>query len=158
MASNTASTNVSFDFLKESSEFLNIILDNISVCVLLLDKDLKLQAFNNSVKTIFSARKDDELLYRKCGEAIGCAYQVEEETDCGSTSRCCSCELKVSVLKSYLEGQAIYKTGIVKPFYTYAGVKEDKHLQFSTRLFIFKKERYVILMVEDINHLIMAKN
>ena len=69
-------TNESFNFLRGSGEFMNIILNNINVCVLLMDNDMKLIAFNDSLKTIFSNKKDEDLLYIKCGEAIGCAYQV----------------------------------------------------------------------------------
>jgi hypothetical protein len=78
MSSDLTMTNESFNFLSNSSDFLNIILNNINSCVLLLDKELKLRAYNDSLKTIFSNKKDEDLLYIKCGEAIGCAYQIEE--------------------------------------------------------------------------------
>ena len=74
MSTDLTLTNVSFGFLKGSGDFLNIILNNINSCILLLDKDLKLKAFNDSLKTVFSNKKDEDLLYRRCGEAIGCAY------------------------------------------------------------------------------------
>jgi len=148
-----AMTNISFDFLKGSSEFLSIILNNINSCVLLLDKEMKLIAFNDVLKTIFSNKKDENLLYKRCGEAIGCAYQIEEELECGKTSKCCSCELRISAITSYNENKVVYKQSISKPFFDYNNRKVNKELQFSTRLFEFDDEKYIIMMVEDISKL-----
>jgi nitrogen fixation/metabolism regulation signal transduction histidine kinase len=147
-------TNESFSFLKNSSDFLNIILNNIDCCVLLLDKEMKLRAFNDSTKTIFSNRKDEDLLYIKCGEAIGCAYQIEEQKDCGTTSKCKNCKLRISALKSYMNNETIYKERISKPFLNYTNEKVEKKLQFSTRLFIFRHEKYIIMLINDITNLV----
>lgn len=154
MNSEISMTNESFSFLKGSSVFMNMILNNISSCVLMLDKDMRLQAFNDSLKTIFSNKKDEHLLYMRCGEAIGCAYQIEERKDCGKTSRCDSCELREAALTSYINGETIYNNHITKPFINFNGNRIDKHLQFSTRSFTFNKEKYIILIIEDITPLI----
>lgn len=151
MNQDKALTNESFHFLEHSGNFLNLVLDNITSCVLLLDSDIRLRAFNNAMKTIFSNRKDEDLLYVKCGEAIGCAYQIEEQKDCGKTSKCCSCELRVAALTSYMENTAVYKDHIVKPFLTHENKKVNKHLQFSTRLFLYGKEKYILMIIEDIS-------
>ncbi|WP_321997841.1 hypothetical protein [Draconibacterium orientale] len=102
MQSKKTMANHSFDMLAESGEFMNLVLHNITSCVLLLDKDMRLQAFNNALKTIFSNKTDEDLLYMLCGEAIGCAYQIEEAKDCGKTSKCCTCELRLAAFDSYL--------------------------------------------------------
>ncbi len=147
-------THESFSFLKNSSDFLNIVLNNINSCVLILDKDLKCRAFNNALKTIFSNKKDEDLLYVRCGEAIGCAYQIEEQKNCGDTSKCNTCDIRIATLASYANNEVIYKDKITRPFFNYENERIDKHLQFSTRLFRFKKERYVILIIEDITRLV----
>ena len=154
MRNTIALTNVSFDFLASSSEFLNEILNNISSCVLLLDKDMKLVAYNDPITTIFSARSGENLKYIRCGEAIGCAYQVDEMKQCGETSKCCDCELRISSLSSYINDVVYYKKDIIRPFYNKDGVKEEKNLQFSTRLFRFKRDKYVLLIVDDVTRFI----
>jgi sigma-B regulation protein RsbU (phosphoserine phosphatase) len=146
-----ALTNESFNFLSHSSDFLNIMLKNINSCVLLLDKDVRLRAYNDPLKTIFSNRIHEDLLYVRCGEAIGCAYQIEEEKECGKTSKCCDCELRIAALTSYMNNTAVYKDHIVKQFFTNSHLKVDKHLQFSTRLFHFNDEKYIIMIIEDIS-------
>jgi sigma-B regulation protein RsbU (phosphoserine phosphatase) len=152
MKQDQALTNESFGFLSQSSEFLNLILNNINSCVLLLDKDVKLRAFNDAMRTIFSNRKDEDLLFVPCGEAIGCAYHIDEQKHCGETSRCNSCELRIAALTSYMDNVPVYKDHIVKPFFTHDNKKVDKHLQFSTRLFHFQKEKYIIMIIEDISN------
>jgi hypothetical protein len=147
-------TNISFNFLKGSSDFLNVILNNINSCVLILDKEMKLVAFNDVLKTIFSNRKGENLIYRKCGEAIGCAYQIEEEKECGNTSQCCDCELRISALTSYMNSEIIFKDCISRPFFDHHNQKVNKHLQFSTRLFMFENEKYIIMIVEDVTKFI----
>lgn len=151
MNSELSQTNNSFSFLSQSSEFLNLILNNINSCVLLLDRNVRLRAYNDALKTIFSNRKDEDLLFVKCGEAIGCAHQIEEQEDCGKTSKCCSCELREAALLSYVDNEFVYKEHIVKPFFTHDNKRVDKHLQFSTRVFYFEKDKYVIMIIEDVS-------
>ncbi|WP_297091940.1 hypothetical protein [uncultured Draconibacterium sp.] len=142
--------NHSFDMLATSGEFMQMILNNITSCVLLLDKDMKLQAFNDVLKTIFSNKADEDILYLLCGEAIGCAYQIEEAKDCGKTSKCCTCELRLSAFDSYLNNTIVYKQHIQRPFFNKKGEREMKDLQFSTRHFYFRNEKYIILIIDDI--------
>ncbi|MGQ8335079.1 hypothetical protein ACUNWD_00895 [Sunxiuqinia sp. A32] len=150
-------TNVSFDYLRHSSDFLNIILNNISSCILLLDKKMELQAFNEPLISIFSARKGEDLLYVRCGEAIGCAYQVDEMKECGKTSQCANCSIRESALLSYFEKKPIYRDNFSREFYMHNGKKVMKHLQFSTRCFEFQNDSYIILIINDITELVETK-
>ena len=154
MAREKSLTNTSFDILRGSSEFLNTILDNLTSCVLLLNDKMELQAYNDAMKTIFSNKKDEHLLYKRCGEAIGCAHHVEEAKDCGRTSRCKYCDLRVSAIKSYTENKPVYKTHFSRHFFNTQNQKVLKHLQFSTRLFLHDDEKYIIMIIEDITKLI----
>lgn len=145
--------NTSFNFLKGSSDFLNIIINNISSCVLLLDNNMMLHAYNDALQTIFTRKENEHILYHKCGNVIGCAYAVEEQKECGTTTMCQYCSLRESALLSYTEGKNIYKERLDREFYKTNFQKVMKHLQFSSRVFYFKKERYIILIIEDITHL-----
>lgn len=153
-----ASTNISFNLLHSSTDFLNIILNNVSCCVLLLNKDMQLQAFNDALKTMFINKADENLLYVRCGEAIGCAYTIEEQKKCGSTSNCMHCELRINALESYVEKKAIYRKQMSREFYKVSGAKDLKHLQFSVFPFYFQNDYYIIVLVEDITELINLRN
>lgn len=146
--------NVSFNFLKGSSEFLNLLLENLTSCVVLLNEKIELQAYNDALKTIFSNKKDEYILYQRCGEVINCAYAIDEQKDCGTTSQCTNCELRISAMQSYLNNVNIYKQRVCRPYYTTEGKKVIKDLQFSTRLFHFDKEKYVLMLIEDISPLV----
>jgi sigma-B regulation protein RsbU (phosphoserine phosphatase) len=157
MKSDLAHTNVSFDFLKGSGTFLNLILENISSCVILLNNHMELQAYNNALKTMFSNKKDEEILYHRCGEVIGCAYQVEEATECGRTTQCSTCDLRISALNCYSTNKEVFKEYFTRPFYTSALTKVEKHLQFSVRIFAFENERYILMIIDDISRYIESK-
>lgn len=144
-------TNNSFDFLKGSNAFLNLLLNNINSCILMLNKDTRLMAFNDNLKTIFSNKKDENLIYRRCGEAIGCAYQIEQQKECGSTSMCDDCELRSALLQTYNTNENIYRENIIRPFFDTNNTKIMKHLQFSTHQFLYHKDKYVIMLIGDVS-------
>lgn len=148
-----SSNNISFDTLKDSKDFLKFILNDITSCVLLLDKDMMLYAFNDPLKNIFSNRPDEHLLYKRCGEAIGCAFTVEEMKDCGKTSKCTTCELRESALLAYVNRKNVYKGKLAREFYKTDSSKVLKYLQFSTRAFYYNHEYYLILIINDITPL-----
>ena len=111
---------------------------------------MRLQAFNDAFKTIFSNKKDEDILYKHCGEAIGCAFQIEEGVDCGKTSQCVNCELRIAAFDAYFDGKIVYKEHIQRPFFDQNNQKVYKDLQFSTRKFHFNKDKYIVMMIEDI--------
>jgi nitrogen fixation/metabolism regulation signal transduction histidine kinase len=152
-----SSENTTFSYLRGSADFLNLVLNNISSCVLLLDREMRLQAFNNALKTLFSSRKDEHLLFQRCGEALGCAATVEEMKECGKTSQCCTCELRKCGIMTYAEGVEFHKVRITKDFFRNDNTKSTRHLQFSTRSITFNQDRYVIVIVEDITALIQQR-
>lgn len=153
MSTPVSINNISFNFLHSSQEFLNLIINEISSCILLLDKDMMLQSFNDPFKTIFSNRPNEHILYKRCGEAIGCAYTVEEMKDCGTTSKCSACELREKSLLAYINNTNVYKGKIIREFYKTDEVKALKFLQYSIKAFNFDKERYIIVIIDDITSL-----
>lgn len=144
-----SSENTSFSYLRGSSDFLNLVLNNINTCVLLLDEDMKLCAFNDAMKALFTRHPGEQKLYMRCGEALGCAAHVEEGKDCGSTTKCCDCILRQSALLAYSDGASFHKNQFSREFFNVHGKKEMKHLQFSTRCIDFQGDRYILLLVED---------
>jgi len=149
-----SSANTSFNYLASSSEFLNTVINNISSCVLFLNDQMELQAYNDALKTIFSNVKDEHVLYMRCGEAIGCAFSVEEQKRCGETSQCKNCELRESALHSYVTKKPVYKEKISREFFISNTEKILKHLQFSTRIFYFERDYYILLIVDDISKVV----
>ncbi len=92
---------LSVNNLKESNDFLRLLLDNINSAVFLIDENLRVKSFNNSFKTIFG--KDEEAFNQLCGNALGCVFAVKENTDCGLSSNCDRCYLRTNVLAALIE-------------------------------------------------------
>ncbi len=148
---NIALTNVSFNFLKGSHKFLELILDNINSAVLLLNNKMELISFNNALITMFPKNKDKNLTLVRCGEAIGCAYQVEEQKDCGKTSNCRKCELRISAISTYLNNTTTFRKRITRPFYLENNQKVFMNLQYTTKYFAYDNDKYIVMLIESAN-------
>ena len=154
MNRNISMTNVSFNYLSQSADFLNLIIHNISSCVLLLNKDMMLQAYNEPLKSMFADKSEEKIIYQKCGDVLGCAYAVEEAKECGTTSHCKFCSLRLSALETYNDGIVVTNQLVEREFYTTNMTKKLKFLQFSTRIFNFNLERYILLIINDVSPLV----
>ncbi|MBI9067471.1 MAG: hypothetical protein JEZ09_09280 [Salinivirgaceae bacterium] len=150
MKSEFTSASTRFDELKSSPDFLNFVLDNINNCVLMLNSEMELQAFNNPFKTIFTNMAGEDLLYVRCGEALGCAYTVEEQKDCGKTSKCSSCELRKNALISYTTKKPMYRKRLEREFYKFLGAKETRLLEYSIKPVYLSNHYYLLVIINDI--------
>jgi len=143
-------TNLSFSQLNASGDFLRIIIDNLTSCILLLDHEMNLKAFNRPLETIFGVDPPSGETLIKCGNVIGCAYAVESMKECGTTDHCKICPLRISALESYVRGVETYKQKLSRSYYSAKGQKFLKHLQYSTGSFVFEKEKYILVIIDDI--------
>lgn len=149
MISDKAHTNISFQLLFNSVVFLNKLLNSLTSCILFLNDKLELQAYNDSFETIFPYSKDKEKLYIKCGDIIGCAYNVDEEKECGTTSYCDYCLLREAALKTYISQETVFKQRFTRPFYTTKNKSEIKNLIFTTKIFDFNSEKYIMMIIDE---------
>lgn len=134
--------------LKESNEFLNTLLDNITSAIFIADKDVKIQSFNDSFRTLFY-KNEDLVLGEYCGNALGCVYAVEENADCGSTKHCQTCTLRLSLLATFFKKIPADREILSRQF-----LINDKlilkHFQFSTRNISFNQQDMILVIVDDI--------
>ncbi len=147
-----------FEDLKLSSPFLELLLNNISSCILMLDKEMKLQAFNDPLKTIFTNNSSKQVMYKRYGEVIGCAFLVEEVKDCGKTEHCNYCILRLSALQAYASHKSIYNQKLFRDFYTSNNTKETKCLKFSVKPIYYENDYYLILIIDDVSKIAETKS
>ncbi|NJK95677.1 MAG: PAS domain-containing protein [Bacteroidales bacterium] len=134
--------------LKESNDFLNILFDNITSAIFLVDKEIKIANFNNSFKSLFE-KSEDQILGRLCGNALGCIHTVEENADCGTTKNCNTCPLRLSLLESFISKVPTSRTILSREFLI--GDKFImKHFQYSTRYISYNNDEMIIVIVDDI--------
>ena len=88
--------------LKESNEFLNLLLDNINSAVLIADENLQIHQFNDSFLNLFDTAAVCTL-ESGFGETSGCVNAVLENKPCGETSHCADCILRHSLIHNLIE-------------------------------------------------------
>ncbi len=137
-----------FSDLRESNEFLNILLDNMNSAVLIADENLQIHHFNDKFLQLFEKSKD-HVLIKRFGKATGCIYCVEERKACGETSQCESCVLRRSALKTMVEKAPVDKVKLERVFYI-DGVPTTKFLEISTRHVHFQGKRMIFIIIYDV--------
>jgi len=136
------------DDLKQSNEFLNILLDSITSAVFVVDREVRLHSFNDSFKALFR-KGETQLLGELCGNAMGCAFAVTEDKKCGETSNCDICELRKAMLGVFSRKIPAYKEKLTRVFFI-DGAPVKKHFLVSTRNLPFEGDDMAVVIVDDV--------
>jgi sigma-B regulation protein RsbU (phosphoserine phosphatase) len=134
--------------LKASSEFLNLLLDNIDAAVLIVDEKLQIHQFNRSFLDLFD-RAADQLTLASFGQISGCVNAVRENQPCGSTSQCQFCLLKQSLLQTLTADTPVDRRRLDRKFYI-DGQAVRKHLEFSARPIKFQDRQMILVIIYDV--------
>lgn len=140
--------------LRESNEFLNLLLDNMNSAVLIADENLQIHHFNDGFLHLFAKSKEDVI--ERFGGASGCIYAVEENKACGETSYCEECILRRSALKTMVEEVPADKVKLERIFY----IDSDpviKHLEISTRHIYFQGSKMILVIIYDVTDIEQQK-
>jgi len=141
--------------LRESNEFLNLLLDNINSAILIADDNLQIHHFNNSFLNLFD-NAADRFLARGFGEATGCVHAVIENKPCGETSHCAHCLLRKSLIQTLVENAPVDRRHLERTFYL-SGKPVQKHLEFSTRRISFRGRDMFLIIIYDITDIEQKK-
>lgn len=141
--------------LKDSNEFLNLLLDNIDTAVLIADEDFKIQEFNASFLSLFD-RSYDSVVDITFGPASGCVNAVKENKICGETSACGHCVLRRSLLETFLNEVPIHRKPLERIFYI-NGAPVRKYLEFTARPIRFQNHRMILVIIYDITEIVQSK-
>ena len=134
--------------LKESNEFLNLLLDNINSAVLIADENLQIHQFNDSFLNLFDSAAES-VLEATFGETAGCVNAVVENKSCGQTSHCAQCILKRSLIQTLTDRVPVDNQPLNRVFYI-NGEPVEKHLQFSTRTIMYQGEKMFLIIIYDV--------
>ncbi|MFA8437255.1 MAG: ATP-binding protein [Marinifilaceae bacterium] len=139
--------NLNISSLKESNEFLNILFENITSALFIVDKDVLVQNVNNSFSVLFQKR-EEQVTGLLCGNAIGCQHTVEENKNCGETGFCDNCNLRKNIIKSMSKKVPTHRQKLYRDFYI-GNQKLSKHFLYSTRYITFEGNEYILIIVDD---------
>lgn len=134
--------------LKESNDFLTTLLENITSAIFVVDKDIRIQNFNDSFHSLFY-KKEDSVLGELCGNALGCIHAVENNADCGTTKNCIDCTLRLSLIETFIRKIPTHRAVLSREFYINDKIIH-KHFQFSTRHIKYNTEEVILVIVDDI--------
>ena len=143
------------DDLRESNEFLNLLLDNMNTAVVIVDENYKIYQFNNAFLNLFD-KAADRPVGAAFGDLTGCVHAVRENKACGETSQCSFCMLRRSVLHTLVKDAPIEKRTLERIFY-FRGRPEKKYLEFTTRKISFQGRRMYIILIYDITEIQLQK-
>lgn len=141
--------------LKESNEFLNLLLDNINSAVLIADENLHIHQFNHSFHNLFDSATES-VLESTFGDAVGCVNAILENKPCGATSKCSQCILRKSLLQNLIESAPVDNQPLNRVFYI-NGKPVEKHFQFSTRPITFQGRRMFLIIIYDVTAIELQK-
>ena len=141
--------------LKESNEFLNLLLDNINSAVLIADENLQIHQFNNSFLNLFDTAADASLV-SGFGQTAGCINAVIENKDCGESSHCTDCILRRSLIHNLIDNAPVEKQSLNRTFYI-NGEPFNKHFQFSTRPITFRGQKMFLVIIYDVTDIEQQK-
>jgi sigma-B regulation protein RsbU (phosphoserine phosphatase) len=134
--------------LKESNEFLNLLLDNMNSAILIADENLQIHHFNKSFLNLFD-HAAESFFGKGFGEATGCVNAVIENKPCGQTSQCAHCLLRKSLVQTLVENAPVDRQHLQRTFYL-NGKAVEKHLEFSTRRISFRGRDMFLVVIYDI--------
>jgi sigma-B regulation protein RsbU (phosphoserine phosphatase) len=141
--------------LKESNEFLNLLLDNMDTAVLIADETLKIHEFNDSFLSLFD-HSFDNVTDIPFGLASGCVNAVKENKICGETSACGHCVLRRSLLKTFLNDVPTHRKRLDRIFYI-DGAPIQKYLEFTARSINFQSHKMILVIIYDITEIVQSK-
>jgi len=142
---------INLENLRESNEFLNLMLDNIDAAVLIADDSLQIHQVNDSFLNLFDSAGDFSSL-TTFGEVTGCVNAVIEDARCGASSRCAHCVLRRSLMKTMVETTPVDRQPLNRLFYI-NGEPVQKHLQFSTRRIQYQGRAMFLVMIYDVTEI-----
>lgn len=98
-------------------EFAEFLFNNLSSAIFLVDTDLRVQKANAAFKALFS-REDEEFLNEFCGNSIGCAFAINENTACGTAGECKNCTIRTCLINGFKKTSEVQITYIARDFLT----------------------------------------
>ena len=129
--------------LKESNDFLKLLLDNINSAVLIADENMQIHQFNKSFLDLFD-RATDQPVDHSFGRIAGCVNAVAENRSCGQTSQCRFCSIRRSLLQTLVDEAPVDRRRLERQFYI-NGLPVTKYLEFSARPIRFQGRRMILV-------------
>ncbi len=147
-----AVSNITIDKLRDSSDFLNLLFNNILSSVFVVTKDCRIVMVNSAFSNLLK-KQEGEVLQGLCGDVIGCQHPIEEGTFCGNTTNCGKCELRNGIQYQ----KELDKVKLARELYI-DGEKTRKYFLVTMKNIDYKGEEVKLIIVDDVTELESKNN
>ena len=137
--------------LFEKSEFLRSIIDAIPSSIFIVDPDVRIFFANTAAITALDTGVEN-LFQKRGGEVLRCIHSVETPEGCGRSDACRFCDLRNSVNEVF-GGAKIFRKNTSMEIIREGG-RKAAYISISASPLPFEGEKFVLLMLEDINELV----
>jgi signal transduction histidine kinase len=137
--------------LIESSEFLQVVLQNITSAVMVLDKNLRIYHINDVAGLLFGQSTQD-MVGKLFGNAVCCLVALKNGMECGKSPACKSCSIRNAILKVISGRRPVVKMKHAQDMLI-NGRHERKILQYSAKYIRFAGTVFVIIIMDDITEM-----
>jgi signal transduction histidine kinase len=137
--------------LRESNDFLNILLENISSAIFIVDPDCRVQNYNTAFSKLFR-KTENRILGQLTGNALGCKNTEEGKKECGTSEHCFKCEFRNSLLDILIENAPVEK-GLLDREFLIDSKLVRKYLLYTTKIINYHKTKMMLVIVDDVTEL-----
>ncbi len=137
--------------LLTSPDFAEFLFNNLSSAVFIVDGNFRVRKVNDVYRSLFS-KSEKEVLNQLCGNTLGCAFAIEQQRPCGSTSACGECTIRSCIANSLASPGDVQDTYISRTFYI-KDLPIKKRFRIKARLVVFGGEELAIVAVDDVTEL-----
>ena len=141
--------------LKDSKQFLNMVLENMDAAIFVVDENLKIFQFNDSFLTLFNPGFND-ISQMTFGPASGCINAVKENRPCGETSHCNRCIFRQSLKHVLSQCVPNERQALEREFYI-NGEPVQKYLEFTCRPIEYDGHRMILAFIYDVTKIELSK-
>jgi signal transduction histidine kinase len=134
----------------ESAEILKELLDDIPTAVVIVDKNVVVRMYNKAFGNIF-VESGHDAVGKFCGNAMNCSFTLNENTDCGKTTQCESCNLRNSFIQTLIKKESP-REKISKDYYLHDKI-QTRHYYYTTKRITFDDEEMIMVIIDDITEL-----
>ncbi len=130
--------------------FLKVLFEAMPCGVLVVDKDRRVQAVNDILEQTFGL-SEATVLNKLGGDALGCIHAYESPKGCGHTPSCQTCQIKNTAMDAIAGAKVSRRKAWVQ--LTKGGIIKDMVLLVSAAPIKYGKEKFAIVILEDITEL-----
>ena len=136
--------------LLNHNDFLKNLFESLPCGVLIMDKERRVHAVNNTIERTFGVRLS-EVVNRRGGEVLNCVNAFTSEHGCGYADECRECKIRQTALEA-ISGKKTERTRARTQLYI-NGVETTLDFLISAAPMEHDGDRLAIVILEDITEL-----